>query len=375
VGCLPIIANYIDALVDPIYSNQVDLFGVLFDGAAVGQYVGGVDPRVIPGNTIGFINEGTVFKCNRAVVEWRDCDGLQKPFLNGFHLVNLHIHSKDLSRWQSHKMITGEQIEELCDVYCGIDEDFRYNPRISTQIAKHKNIQHTPHMWDNPIHIFCYGHRVVDFIKWLPFIQNMFVLVTHNSDENIKESYSEVLNHSKLICWHAQNALYNHPKLHCIPIGVANSMWPHGDLSMFKTTHDMNIPKTRDFYFYFNISTNSVERNACREAITQKGLTFGNSVGYNEYLRNLAAYKFAFCPAGNGVDSHRLWECLCLDVIPIIARNEFTVKFAARFPCVLLDKWTDFDHGVLATYKRPALSHILTMSEIRSSIYGNKKFF
>lgn len=101
VGALPIITP--DYGAEPRYSAGFADFSVLFDGAAVGQYIGGVDPRNAAGDTRGFINETTVFRCDRARVEWRSDgdDGLRRPFLNNYPLVNLHIHSKDLRRWMS----------------------------------------------------------------------------------------------------------------------------------------------------------------------------------------------------------------------------------------------------------------------------------
>lgn len=96
IGTLPIINNYIE-YIDPMYYENADKFGCLFDAAAVGQYIGGVDPRNIPGNTCGFINETCVFKCDKA----RVYNVGKNPYLNDMPLVNLHIHSKDLSRWSS----------------------------------------------------------------------------------------------------------------------------------------------------------------------------------------------------------------------------------------------------------------------------------
>jgi hypothetical protein len=96
VGILPTVISYVDKI-DPMYSEHAKDFTCLFDAAAVGQYIGGVDPRNISGNTVGFINETSIIKCNKMNIEWRD----RKPFLNGLPLVNLHIHSKDLLRWTS----------------------------------------------------------------------------------------------------------------------------------------------------------------------------------------------------------------------------------------------------------------------------------
>ena len=95
VGCLPIIVNYAESIPLKFYEHA-DTFGCLFDGACVGQFIGGVDPRNTPGNTCGFINEKSIIKCDKLTIEWR-----KTPFLNSLPLVNLHIHSKDLNRWIS----------------------------------------------------------------------------------------------------------------------------------------------------------------------------------------------------------------------------------------------------------------------------------
>ena len=94
VGYLPIITNYCKPIPSKFY-ECADAFGFLFDGACIGQYIGGVDPRNTPGDTRGFINEKTIFQCDKATVEWKQ----GKPWLNSLPLVNLHIHSKDLQRW------------------------------------------------------------------------------------------------------------------------------------------------------------------------------------------------------------------------------------------------------------------------------------
>jgi hypothetical protein len=94
VGSLPIVSNYVDPI-DPLYYKHASDFGFLFDAACVGQYIGGVDPRNDSSNTIGFINETSVIKCNKMKIEFIN----KKPLLNGMPLVNLHIHSKELKRW------------------------------------------------------------------------------------------------------------------------------------------------------------------------------------------------------------------------------------------------------------------------------------
>ena len=77
--------------------------GYIFDAAAIGQFIGGVDPRNCPNDTRGFINETCVIKYNdEGTILWKNCDGFVKPFLQTreareIPIFNLHIHSKVLN--------------------------------------------------------------------------------------------------------------------------------------------------------------------------------------------------------------------------------------------------------------------------------------
>ena len=340
IGALPIIANYKEPI-PARYTEHASLFGALFDGAAVGQYLGGVDTIHNKGNSDGFINETTVFQCNKTQIEWRN----QQPYMNGLPLVNLHIHSKDLQRWSSQKeeeIISGEKFQELCDVYCGLPEDFQYNPRIARQTQKHLDLRTITQAWNNPGLIFCYGHSLKYFMEKQQFFQNPFVLVSHNSDENITDQYVPILSNPKLQQWYAQNICMDHPKLKLLPIGIANSMWPHGNLTTL-ASHMRYSQKPKDIYFYVNIGTNQQARSECYTAFIQKGLTFGQARPHPEYLDELAQHKFAICPDGHGIDSHRIWECYYLGVIPILKANTFTQKLQQWLPCIVANSWDAVD--------------------------------
>lgn len=80
-------------------------FNFIFDAAAIGQYLGGVDPHNCPGNTCGFINETCVIKYNKCSFQWADMgDGIRRPVVlaeDGLHvpIFNLHIHCKRLDEF------------------------------------------------------------------------------------------------------------------------------------------------------------------------------------------------------------------------------------------------------------------------------------
>jgi hypothetical protein len=70
-------------------------------------------------------------------------------------------------------------------------------------------------------------------------------------------------------------------------------------------------------------------------------------IPYDNLLR-LNDYEFCICPEGNGADTHRLWECLYLKVVPIVVNSQFTkllIKY--NIPMVIIEKWDDFDDTLL----------------------------
>jgi hypothetical protein len=82
-------------------SNNCELFPFIFDGAAIGQYLGGIDPRNQHGDTRGFVNETCVIKYDNYRIWIEEIDGFRKPFIEiegvKVPIFNLHIHSKNLA--------------------------------------------------------------------------------------------------------------------------------------------------------------------------------------------------------------------------------------------------------------------------------------
>ena len=239
---------------------------------------------------------------------------------------------------------SGELFQVLCDVQLGEYSKFQLNPFIKQYSDKWKFISSINSAYSNPRLVFCYPDFLNEFSQKIHLFQNPFVLVTHNSDYNVTESSLSILNSDKLVHWFAQNASITHPKLTPIPIGIANRMWDHGKLENW---HDV-VPKQNSekngIYFYFGVDTNPTKRSECKHILESKGLNFGTPISHTSYLRALANdYKYAICPEGNGIDSHRVWECLYTNTIPICIRSTNTEYFASLYPIILLDKWDDLD--------------------------------
>jgi len=194
--------------------------------------------------------------------------------------------------------------------------------------------------------LFVYTDWLPHFVeKVLPRRTQPFVLVTHNSDHGIEEQHRELLDHPLVLHMYSQNTHISHPKLTALPIGIANAMWPHGNQTNFKEMISSAPPlneKRHRVYANVNQATNMGHRSMVMNTV--KNFPFVDVVqpnkNHREYLKELASYKWVVSPKGNGVDCHRLWECLYAGCIPLVDDTENTRAFRDMgFPILLIKDW------------------------------------
>ncbi len=110
----PIVNNIVLKFNKNYNYNHIDC---IFDAAAMGQYLGGVDQRNQDGDTRGFINETCIIKYNHFQFYWIGNDNLYKPYIliedNLVQIINLHIHSKELYKFLSDNPLENKYIEYL----------------------------------------------------------------------------------------------------------------------------------------------------------------------------------------------------------------------------------------------------------------------
>lgn len=251
-------------------------------------------------------------------------------------------------------IITGEKIQSLADI-CLIDD---YNPnankfcknsiKILNGKTKGNFIQLTEqqlNFLDKKI-IYLPTHFLPYFFDNIfPFISNC-ELITHNSDHGILDHHSEKvnkqilngLNSNKIKKWYSQNVTIYHQKLITLPIGIANSMWPHGNLELLKNIMDMKLERNKLYYFNFSINTRPDRRKPIYEQCIKNGLKFSPKTNQKEYLINLKQSKYCICPPGNGYDCHRIWECIYLGCIPILPDISAYQTFK-NLPILFIKSW------------------------------------
>lgn len=207
-----------------------------------------------------------------------------------------------------------------------------------------------------------------NYVNALSFINNnspnKFVLVTHNGDTEIKPTG---LPHN-LIHWYAQNLNYKHSRISPLPIGLENPHWHPKKMPMLlekKETERENAA-----FCQFNPVTKPDERilllnKVCSGKIKADYFSCVNGKDFDIYLTNLKKYKYCFCPRGNGIDTHRMWEALYMGCIPIVKRH-ITHEFEnSDLPILFVDEWEDFNfQDVEGNFN----SKLLTMKYWRNKI-------
>jgi hypothetical protein len=349
---------------------------IIFDGAAIGQFLGGVDPRnlnppadyinTICNPRVGFINETCDFKLDNLnpKIFFKKSIGsnlqeLNIPFSN-YHdnntqanylkrIANLHIHSKQLYQYSSKfnlkytDLITGDRIAELCDFIIMTYQIYAFHKSLKVDNSKILIISDwkSPNLHDKlnmifkslnkkTIKLHIYTHILDDFITIADKLDNhsQFIIYLHNSDHSLNNtlSHAKFINQHNIVKIYSQNVNCDmNDKVHLLPIGFGNSMWTHGNLediySVINSTY--LLKKTKGIYININPNTFAYRAKVLTEVNNER---FNTSSGkpFKEYLQELATHRFCLCVRGNGLSSHREFESYYLGVIPVIINNKFT---------------------------------------------------
>ena len=356
----------------------------IYDAAAIGQYLGGVDLRNLTNlpdkNTNeyllvkynnpskGFINETSTFKPNlynfyrklhvfdnvKVPIYIPMCINHTQKYSNC--IANLHIHNKQLYQFSSvldinyNDIISGERIMAYCDYIILTKDILAFHKGINYFTTPDKlllindfnNVNYTTlndilneKQHDGSIKkIFIYTH-LLDSLISIDFFNKIdkklkYNLYFHNSDHSVNNKHSHLLDYewiNKIYCQNIDldHTLLNIDKAHLLPIGLANIMWPHGNVIDFYNiiTQTYLYQKTKNIYVNINSSTLNY-RQLLLNKLNDFNWFISKAKPYNDYLFELSQHYFCLCVRGNGLDTHRFWESLYLGVIPVIINTSDT---------------------------------------------------
>jgi hypothetical protein len=175
--------------------------------------------------------------------------------------------------------------------------------------------------------------------------QKSRVVVIGHSDLPVDDNVADMVQkYTKCTSLFAVNCTSTREWCFPLPLGLTNYTTETNLHTIYGRQQELDMleessPDQRDnkIYYNVNISTNPSERQKCFQAC----LELGESVrfcsheptieGRAKYLSDLRRSKFAVCPEGNGVDTHRLWECLYMGCIPIVKKNRAFDKMPHEF--------------------------------------------
>jgi hypothetical protein len=181
-------------------------------------------------------------------------------------------------------------------------------------------------------------HLVFFITKILQFIRKEFILITHNSDLK-SGTYKQIIDNNYLIKWYGQNMtpIFNSSKTIGIPIGLQNSQWDGHDYNIIKKYK--NNKKENLLYFNFSLDTNPL-RHQINKILLNNGFIKNTKKEWKQYIEELSSYIFCISPEGNGVDCHRIWECLYVGCIPIVKKDDILYKYFNDLPILWIDDFT-----------------------------------
>jgi hypothetical protein len=197
--------------------------------------------------------------------------------------------------------------------------------------------------------IYVYTHFLDSFFnKFFEHLRDDTVLISHNSDLGIHNNYLKYLEGNKIKKWYCQNRETSHPKLFSIPIGLANSQWPHGNQYLIKSIREKNNIKNILVYKNFDINTNSYERNICNSITRDNSIPLSTQQTIAEYWDTMSRSIFVISPPGNGIDCHRIWEALYLRCVPVVKEHEAFSQFK-HLPILFINRWEEVTIDFLKT--------------------------
>ena len=166
-------------------------------------------------------------------------------------------------------------------------------------------------------------------------------------------NYKNFLNHSKIKKVYAENWKDDiHPKLTIIPIGFESTAIKNNNEKIMieisknqKKIKEKPLKILNNTHFLLHLEPKSGSYNQRQEVIDKlknnKLVDFWNKKRTKEETwKQHNNYSFEICAEGNGLDTHRFYEALLLNTIPIVKRNSLESMYL-KFPCVILDDWNE----------------------------------
>jgi hypothetical protein len=236
---------------------------------------------------------------------------------------------------------------------------------------------------------FCKTDYLLSEFENIKRQNNNVILITGNSDYAITDQIL-ALAPKNIKKWYAQNAISNSPILEPLPIGLENKLPSaregHGigyfdratlKESLLEKVNLNNKEPTKLVYANFNINTNHNYRNPIKAICQNVSFIDWEEPGLslNSFFDKVLEYKMILCPAGNGLDTHRLWEVIYCNRIPVTFKvgNYKLYELYNKLPIILLENNKDLmNHSLVEKKYAECINKKYDMSILDISTLINK---
>lgn len=244
-------------------------------------------------------------------------------------------------------MITSQSLRKISDV---VIDPFFYNSDYEFNCAIHTNLCDKL--------VFVNGDIIENVIGFLKQFKNMKMII-HGTDRTVDFLLIKALLKNCDVIY-AVNCSYINDNVKQIPLGfqdVNTRHLVHHNKRPFNEK-DYNVDKTKSKLCYMNFNVYNTDelkfqlvkttRRECYETFKDKKWVEGDEskLEYEEFIKKLATYKFAICPPGFGIDTHRFYECAIINTRPIILSSPLDGMYACFNPLIVND-WSEVTEELL----------------------------
>jgi hypothetical protein len=177
-------------------------------------------------------------------------------------------------------------------------------------------------------------------------------LITNQTDDNISVRELKKLPH-QFTDWYSINVDCDDEKLHPIPLGISNGYAKNLSLEdQFQLDESRySVRKKNLLYISFADNTNIRVRSGLKTHFDKYAWTkiTNSNNELQSYKQDLKSSNFILCPEGNGIDTHRVWEALYFECIPIIQKQTGLNKFS-KLPILYVDNFYDITNKLLEEF-------------------------
>ena len=214
-------------------------------------------------------------------------------------------------------MISGKAFKEICNWnLCN-----RYPINFEATLVKENDL------------IFVNLDNINNFLRMLSnnILMCKIRLITHNSDNSF--TVNELNNLRKYVNkLYATNCVIKDELITKIPIGFSDRLVP------VIQKINKNVDKEHLLYMNFNLHSGRIsERTEC---YNDHNIFIESNISEENYYCTLSKSKYVLCPIGAGLDTHRFYEAIYFNTIPIIVRNDIS-DLHNKYPCIILNKWSE----------------------------------